>query len=118
MIRTLAAALFLLAAPALAQELGRPPAPAPIHPNDLNASNARERSEQIQRSGNPADFGQMNALDSLRLQSGNMNDAGRLTGQGTNLAPIPADRPGAPAARPVERPGEWPGYRPGYLPRQ
>jgi hypothetical protein len=112
MTRSLAAACLLLAAPALAQ------APAPIHPNDLNATNARERSEQIQRSGNPADYGQMNALDSLRLQSGNMNDAGRITGQGTNLAPIPPERrePAPPATQ--TGPGPWPGYRPGYLPRQ
>ena len=112
MIRALATAVLLLAAPALAQS------PAPIHPNDLNATNARERSEQIQRSGNTADYGQMNSLDSLRLQSGNMNDAGRLTGQGTNLAPIPPERSAPPAAPPAGQRGEWPGYRPGYLPRQ
>lgn len=112
MIARLAALLLLLAAPAMAQ------APAPIHPNDLNAANARERSEQIRRSGNPADYGQMNALDSLRLQSDNMNDAGRITGPGTNLAPIPPERREVTPTPPAGRPGEWQGYRPGYLPRQ
>jgi hypothetical protein len=108
-------ALMVAALPALAQQdPGRPAVgPPPIHPNDLNAGNARERSDEIRRSGNPSDYGQMNSLDSLRLQSDNMN-----AGPGSNLAPIPPERAAPTPPRPVGRPQPWPGYQPGYLPRQ
>jgi hypothetical protein len=106
------AALLLLTAPALAQEDPARAAvgPAPIHPNDLNHSNAQQRIDEIRRSGNPADYGQMNALEALRQQSGRMSDPA--------LAPIPPERREVPARAAPPPPGEWPGYRPGYLPRQ
>ncbi len=118
MIRILVLAL-LLATPALAQDPARPAVgPAPIHPNDLNAGNAQSRVDELRRSGNPADHGQINALESLRTQSDNMNDAARRSGKTSSLAPIPPERREVPARPAPGAPGEWPGYRPGYLPRQ
>lgn len=120
MVKYLAAALLLLlAGPALAQDPHRPAVgPAPIHPNDLNSSNSQQRIDDIRRSGSPSDYGQMNSLDSLRLQSDNMNEANRLTGQSGARSPIPPARRDVPARATPDRPGGWPNYQPGYLPRQ
>lgn len=84
--------------------------PAPIHPSDLNRSNSEQRIDEIRRSGNPSDYGQMNALDALRRQSDGMNNS--------DLAPIPPERRDVPSRAVPSSPGDWPGYRPGYLPRQ
>ncbi len=112
MIGRAALAFLLLAAPALAQQDPARPAVglAPIHPNDLNAGNAQSRVDEIRRGGNPADYGQMNSLESLRRQSDGMNKS--------TLAPIPPERRDVPPRAVPDAPAEWPGYRPGYLPRQ
>jgi len=124
-IRTVIVAALLAAAPALApdpahaQDPGRPAVgPAPIHPNDLNSSNSQQRIDEIRRSGNPGDYGQMNALDALRQQSDSMNEGARRSGEPTTLAPIPPERREVPPRAVPDSPGGWPGYRPGYLPRQ
>ena len=112
MIRIAVLALILAAGPAWAQEDPARPAvgPAPIHPNDLNRTNSQQRIDEIRRSGNPSDYGQMNSLESLRRQSDSLSDS--------NLAPIPPERRNIPARPAPSSPGDWPGSRPGYLPRQ
>jgi hypothetical protein len=111
-IAAVALAWLLAAAPAWAQQDPARPAvgPAPIHPSDLNRSNSQQRIDEIRRSGNPSDYGQMNSLESLRQQSDGMGDS--------NLAPIPRERREIPPRAEPAPAGDWPGYRPGYLPRQ
>lgn len=112
MIRAGILALALVATPVLAQQDPARSAvgPAPLHPNDLNASNAQQRIDEIRRGGNPADYGQMNALEALRRQSESMGDSA--------LAPLRPERREVPARALPTTPDDWPGYRPGYLPRQ
>lgn len=112
MSRRAVVAFLLVAAPALARQDPARPAvgPAPIHPSDLNPANSQQRVDEIRRSGNPGDYGQMNSLDSLRRQSEGM--------RGSGAAPIPSERRDVPPRAAPHAPGDWPGSRPGYLPRQ